>query len=341
MVEYKKVVRFNINRYDGAAQYDLQIDNALSQKSNNFLYIVQDIKDYKSLPRLLALVIFWLRAQYNLFFGRIDIAIVSPAMMLIYPRHVSIICIAHHFDPCFFKGIRRFYIKLSHWLFISQRSSVDTIVSCSKYWSQYYKAKGFKNAKTIYNGFDIKSMDRSIVTLDNKLVLERFNLVSKKYLHLGSYGLAKGQKIAIKCLKSHNLPMIATTSYKSLLIDDLQNIRIIKASFSDYNVLLKNAKAVICMSEFKEGWCRVLHEAAIHGTPILGSGLGGMKELLEIGGFMPSLADTLSDDLDIRVKEVFFSNDKVNLYRAFTLDKFNEAWRSCVNELLNTKEKNL
>jgi glycosyltransferase involved in cell wall biosynthesis len=135
--------------------------------------------------------------------------------------------------------------------------------------------------------------------------------------------------------------MIATTSSKSLLIDDLQNIDIINASFSDYNVLLKNAKAVICMSEFKEGWCRVLHEAAIHGTPILGSGLGGMKELLEIGGFMPSSADTLSDDLDIRVKEVFFSNDKVNLYRTFTLDKFNEAWRSCVGELLNIKEKNL
>ena len=102
-----------INRHDGAAQYDLQIDNALSEQSNDFLYIVQDIKDYKSLPRFLALIIFWLRAQYTLFFARIDIAIVSPGMMLIYPKDVSIICIAHHYDPSFFKGMRKIYIKLS------------------------------------------------------------------------------------------------------------------------------------------------------------------------------------------------------------------------------------
>jgi len=335
MTPYKKVVRFMINRHDGAAQYDLQIDNALSEQSNDFLYIVQDIKDYKSLPRFLALIIFWLRAQYTLFFARIDIAIVSPGMMLIYPKDVSIICIAHHYDPSFFKGMRKIYIKLSHWLFISQSSRVDVVVSCSKYWSRYYEAEGFKNSKTIYNGFDIKSMDHSLVSLDNSSVLQRFNLISKKYLHLGSFGQAKGQKIAIKCLKDLKLPMIATSSSKALLKDDLQDIHFINASFNEYNILLKNAMAVICMSEFKEGWCRVLHEAAIHGTPILGSGLGGMNELLEIGGFTPSTVDTLSNDLDIRCKEESLAKDKVNLYRAFTLERFCKAWRCCVEDLLN------
>ena len=75
----------------------------------------------------------------------------------------------------------------------------------------------------------------------------------------------------------------------------------------EYNVLLKNAKATICMSEFKEGWCRVLHEAAIHGTPILGSGLGGMKELLEIGGFAASTTEILEEDLKTRTKEDYVS----------------------------------
>ena len=89
------------------------------------------------------------------------------------------------------------------------------------------------------------------------------------------------------------------------------------------------------MSEFKEGWCRVLHEAAIHGTPILGSGLGGMKELLEIGSFMSSTVNTLSDDFDIIIKEGSLSDDKVNSYRAFTLERFHEAWRRCVSELLH------
>lgn len=335
MTPYKKVVRFMINRHDGAAQYDLQIDSALSEQSNDFLYTVQNIEDYKSLPRFFALIIFWLRAQYTLFFGRVDIAIVSPGMMLIYPKYVSIICIAHHYDPSVFKGIKRIYIKLSHWLFIFQSSRVATVVSCSKYWSRYYEAEGFKNAITIFNGFDIKSMDHSIVALDNNSVLRRFNLISKKYLHLGSYGTAKGQKMAVKCLKGYEFPLIATSSSKALLKDDLQDIHFINANFNEYNVLLKNAKAVICMSEFKEGWCRVLHEAAIHGTPILGSGLGGMKELLEIGGFTPSTFNTLRDDFDIIIKEGSLSDYKVNLYRAFTLERFYEAWRRCVSQLLH------
>jgi glycosyltransferase involved in cell wall biosynthesis len=335
MTKYKKVVRFMINRHDGASQYDHEIDNALRGQLINVSYIVQDIKDYKKLPRFLAFIIFWLRAHYMLFLGHVDIAVVSPWMMFIYPKGVSVICISHHYDPSIFKGMRKIYVKLSHWLFIYQSSRVDTVVSCSKYWSRYYKEIGFKKTTTIFNGFDIKSMDQSLVKQDNNSVLKKFNLISKKYFHLGSYGVAKGQKIAVKYLKDLEFPMIATSSSKEILRDDLKDVYFINASFDEYSILLKNAKAVICMSEFKEGWCRVLHEAAIHGTPILGSGLGGMNELLEVGGFTASTADKLRDDLDVRIKEGSLSNDKVNLYRAFTLERFYKAWRNCVGELLN------
>ena len=129
--------------------------------------------------------------------------------------------------------------------------------------------------------------------------------------------------------------MVATSSFKAILPNDLQEIHFINASFIEYNVLLKNAKAVICMSEFKEGWCRLLHEAAIHGTPILGSGLGGMRELLEIGGFTSSTVDTLRGDLDFRIKEESLLKNKVDSYRTFTLEKYHESWRRCVRELLD------
>ena len=49
------------------------------------------------------------------------------------------------------------------------------------------------------------------------------------------------------------------------------------------------------MSEFKEGWCRVLHEAAIHGTPILRFGTWRNEELLEIGGFAASTNEILGN----------------------------------------------
>ncbi len=335
MSSNKKVVRFMINRNDGASEYDIQIDNALNDWLNKISYSVKDIKDYKSFPRFLALIIFWLRSQYMLFFGNIDIAIVSPWMMFFYPKHVSIICISHHYDPSVFKGIRRMYVNLSHWLFIFQHSRVDLVVSCSKYWSKYYKERGFKKTITIFNGFDIESMDKSLVVQSSNLVLRRFNLISKQYLHLGSFGPAKGQKTAIRLLKNTGLPMIATSPSREITRNNLKDIQLINVTFEEYNVLLKNAKATICMSEFKEGWCRVLHEAAIHGTPILGSGLGGMKELLEIGGFAASTTEILEEDLKTRTKEDYVSKDKVKLYREFTLEKFYEAWRFCVLDLLD------
>ena len=337
MKSSKKIVRFNINRNDGAADYDFQINKALNEKIKNYSYVVVDINDLKLFPRPLALILFWLQAHYILFFGNIKIAIISPAMMLIIPKHISIISIAHHYDPSVLIGIRRLYVKLYHWLFLSQKSRVDVVVSCSKYWSNFYKEKGFKNTKTIHNGFDIHSMDRSLNLLDNNLVLKRYKLTSNQYLHLGKYARGKGQKIAFEALKKFGIPMIATGSIKTSLSNDTKEIILINASYDDYNVLLKNAKAVICMSEFKEGWCRVLHEAAIHGTRILGSGLGGMKELLEIGNLKPSTAETLSNDFNSIINDEPISDDKVELYRSFNLEKFNIDWQLCVNELLNAK----
>ena len=333
----KKIVRFTINRNSGAANYDLDIDRALNNKNSIFSYVVINVHKFKLLPRPIALILFWLKAQYPLFFGNINIAIISPAMMLIIPKQLSIISIAHHYDPTVFRGLKRLYVKLYHWFFLFQRNKVNLVVSCSEYWSNFYREKGFKNAITIHNGFDIESMDRSLNQNNCDLVLKKYKLDKYKYLHLGKYAIGKGQSSVLKSLKKFGLTMIATGSSKTLSSEKLNELRLINANYDDYNIILKHAKAVICMSEFKEGWCRVLHEAAIHGTPILGSGLGGMGELLNIGNLKSSTIETLGNDLNSIVNEKQLSNDKVRLYRLFNLEKFNQNWLNCVNDLLNAK----
>ena len=49
MTLYKKIFHFNINRHDGAAQYDFQIVNALSGQSNDFSYILKDSYNSKNI----------------------------------------------------------------------------------------------------------------------------------------------------------------------------------------------------------------------------------------------------------------------------------------------------
>lgn len=54
--------------------------------------------------------------------------------------------------------------------------------------------------------------------------------------------------------------------------------------FEEYRLLLAASDIVITMSLFKEGWNRVAHEAVLCGTPVIGSGKGGMEELLVMSG---------------------------------------------------------
>ena len=53
--------------------------------------------------------------------------------------------------------------------------------------------------------------------------------------------------------------------------------------YRDYLRLLKASSIVVAMSKFKEGWNRTVHEAMLCMTPVIGSGTGGMKELLDGG----------------------------------------------------------
>ena len=63
------------------------------------------------------------------------------------------------------------------------------------------------------------------------------------------------------------------------------NIPVVNLSlnYKEYLCLLKASSVVVTMSKFKEGWCLTAHEAMLCKTPVIGSGKGGMRELLEGG----------------------------------------------------------
>jgi len=61
-------------------------------------------------------------------------------------------------------------------------------------------------------------------------------------------------------------------------------VRHLDLPYTDYVRLLAASDAVVTMSRMVEGWCRTAHEAMLCGTPVIGSGTGGMRELLEGGG---------------------------------------------------------
>ena len=111
-------------------------------------------------------------------------------------------------------------------------------------------------------------------------------------------------------------------------------------SYSEYLKLLTASSLVVTMSQFKEGWCRTTHEAMLCKTPVIGSGAGGMKELLEGGG------QIICDDFSVlkeKVREILMDKNYRNQLgekgydyaKNFTIDKFNQEWISVIKDILS------
>ena len=93
------------------------------------------------------------------------------------------------------------------------------------------------------------------------------------------------------------------------------------------------------MSKFKEGWCRTAHEAMLLKTPVIGSGLGGMRELLKGGGQiickdfknLKGKVEYLLSHPDTRKKT---GEDGYSFAKKFTLEKFEKEWLNLIQEIL-------
>ena len=90
-------------------------------------------------------------------------------------------------------------------------------------------------------------------------------------------------------------------------------------------------KIAIIMSKLPEGWSRNAQEAMLMKTPVIGSGIAGMGELLESGGQIicreiDSLC-TLVDNLLIDEEQMKYMSLKgYRFAKSFTKEKFNREW---------------
>jgi glycosyltransferase involved in cell wall biosynthesis len=107
-------------------------------------------------------------------------------------------------------------------------------------------------------------------------------------------------------------------------------------SYRDYCLLLKTSSVVVTMSKFREGWCRTAHEAMLCKTPVIGSGSGGMAELLEGGkqyicrdiSELPALVEAAIGKRDA------MGEDGYRFARELTIERFEGQWLDLVEEVL-------
>lgn len=240
--------------------------------------------------------------------------------------------IVHHDDFSGYPTLTRPIFKIAKQIFYRNLKKVDAIVVVSEYWKKYFLDKGYKNVYRIYNAFALNEFNISQAEIDE--FRGRHKLIDKPIIYLGNCQKPKGVVEAYNALKDLDVHLV--TSGSPMVNIPAQNLNLDRR---EYLCLIKASSIILTMSKFKEGWCRTAHEAMLCKTPVIGSGLGGMRELLEGGGQI--VCENFSD-LKNEVKFLIKNPERAkvigengyNFAKNFTKEKFDEEWINLANKVL-------
>ena len=209
---------------------------------------------------------------------------------------------------------------------------MDAIVTISEYWKNHFLNQGFSNVYKIYCGFNLA--DFEIKDEEVEEFKRKFGLEGKPIIYIGNCQKAKGVVETYEVLKDLNVHMV--TSGEQLVKIPARNLNL---EYRDYLRLLKASSLVIEMIKFKTGWSRTSHEAMLLKRPVIGSGLGSFRELLERGkqiicedfGSLKGKVKYLLDHPEVREK---MGEDGYNFAKNFTMEKFKKEWLNLVKKLM-------
>jgi glycosyltransferase involved in cell wall biosynthesis len=212
-------------------------------------------------------------------------------------------------------------------IFYHHLKKVDAIVTISKYWQNHFRERGYPNVHLIYNAFDTDQFHFEAEEI--RAFRKQFRFEGKPTVYLGNCQRIKGVVEAFEQLKGLEVTLV-TSGPREVKLPVLN----LNLDYKEYRLLLKSSSAVVTMSRFKEGWNRTAHEAMLCKTPVIGSGLGGMRELLEGGG------QIICEDLGDLKERVCYVLEHPELGEAgyrfakqFTVKRFEEEWLNLIERV--------
>lgn len=203
--------------------------------------------------------------------------VIAVAAMSGAARSRKNIALVHHIDENegFHRAVHRMVLRR----FYDRAPACDAVVVVAEYWREFLNARGLENIHVVHNGFDV---ERYRYTPED---VERFRrehgLTDRPTVYIGNPQARKGAALAFEQIKDCGYDIVT-----SGLSDIDLPIKQFRLPHSEYVLLLASCDVVLTMSTFLEGWNRVAHEAMLCRRPVVGSGTGGMGELLRGGGQM-------------------------------------------------------
>ena len=239
------------------------------------------------------------------------------------------IAIIHHIDEELGKNniLGKLFLKRM----ISNLKKVDLVVVVSEFWKCYLEKKGIKNIEIIYNSYDLNTFN---FTQEQILQFQsKFNFdTNKPLVYLGKIGVGKGVEKALKYIDSSKYNLVVTGKKN-------QEPNIIVAFFfteEEFPVFLSKCDVVLAMSTMQEGWNRIAHESLLVKTPVIGSGSGGMGELLtKSGQVIVEDWDSLNSKIQYCIQnKVELGNEGSKYVNQFNLEYFSNRWNEIIKKVL-------
>lgn len=216
-----------------------------------------------------------------------------------------------------------FINKYLNKLFFKNLKNIDLIVVSSKFWKEFFHKMGYTKTKIIYNPFDL-----TLFNFDEKELhsfKDKHNF-TKPIIYLGNCQRIKGVVESYENLKGLDVHLVTSGDEKVKIPAINLNL-----DYKNYLLLLKTSSVVVTMSKFEEGWCRTAHESMLCKTPVVGSGLGGMGELLQDGN------QIICKDFNKLAEYVTYLNENPEIgelgykyasKKRFTINNFSEEWKN-------------
>ena len=309
---------------NGGNAYDVHAAWAIAKDLN------MEVSDAAILRRDEQLLKYWLRMRKDHPIADLIISEPYPIVFGMRVKGIPSIGMIHHIDDNLGKS------SIKHaWYFnrLKRRlQKLDLVVTVSSYWRDYLENLGCKNVKIIYNAFepsDYQISEQEIIKFKAEYGIPE----GKPLIYAGNANRLKGIYEVYNALKDQGYHLLMSGSRNQAADLPVQYLHLDRKS---YVSMLHACDLVITMSKMTEGWNRIAHEALLCGTPVIGSGIGGMKELLNGGG---QLIISQEKDLPDAVKEVlhrsvwYVENGK-RFIEQFDMEYFRAEWNHTINELI-------
>ena len=242
------------------------------------------------------------------------------------------IVVLHHFDASVQPN--RLYNEVVDRLALWRLREADVTVTVSRYW-QARVAEALRAeegaVRIIYNAIDPDRFE-DLLEEPGRAFRRRMGLPDGPLVYIGNRVPGKGTRFALSVLEDEAVvPVTSGPARIELPCPHLE------AAYEDYLKLLARSEAAVLQSRFNEGWCITAHEAMMCRTPVIGSGRGGMRELLERGGQFvtddPAEIRAILRRLRENPAERAAVGEQGRAFAAqFTRERFERAWLDLVAE---------